>query len=146
MSDVTPLDFSNALRTAFNTFWAARTPIAWPNKDFDPAREVGDDADAAWVRFASVGDTDGNQRYSGSVDRAHFSRSGIATIEVYVRQQQTTDLAYTLANAALQFFEKPGVANALFGNISSPVEIGNDGTWFQLTVSANWTYFTDRAS
>lgn len=144
MSNVTPRQFTDDLLTSFTTFWAGRTPLAYPNVDFDPASEVGDDPSAAWVRIFIQGADPGVQRFSNSVQNDHYARAGRVVYEIYVRQAASTDLAYDLADAILEWFQKPEVPNALFLNFSDPVEIGPDGTWFQVTLSADWVYFTDR--
>ncbi len=145
MSYVSPLAIQNALLESFTTFWAARTPIAYPNSNFDPAALLGDDLEAAWVRVYLLGDVEpGQVRYSNSVASDHFSRSMTITFEVYVRQNTSMDQPYTLIDNVLEYLQKPDVPNAIFTNISSPVEIGPDGVWFQVTVSADLLYYTDR--
>jgi hypothetical protein len=144
MSEVTALEFRDRLFTAFDTFWAGRTLIAAPNVDFDPSK-LPDDA-TAWVRLYILGSTEGQGRSSNSVSRNHWNRSGAFTIEVYVRQGGDLDEAYTLAEAAMEFLEKPDVADAWFTQITPPQEFGPDGAWFQVTVAASWVYWTDRAA
>jgi hypothetical protein len=144
MSNVTPLAFRDSLFTAFATFWAGRTQIAAPNVDFDPA-EIPEN-ETAWVRLYILGAVDGQSRLSRSVNPDHFARSGIFTIEVYVRQGGDLDEAYALADAAMEFLESPGVAAANFSNLSPPQEFGPDGTWFQVVVSSAFVYWTDRAA
>ena len=56
------------------------------------------------------------------------------------------DAALTLLDAAGHFLEAPGVQNFWFTNIGTPIPIGNDGAWWQITLSAEWHYFTDRSS
>ena len=144
MSEVTALDFRNSLFAAFETFWAGRTELATPNNDWDPANLSSNDD--AWVRLYILGDPTGQTRYSNSVARDHFQRSGTFTVEIYVRQNKDVDLAYQLAEAVQEFLAKPGVADSSFSDVSAPVENGPDGTWFQVVVSASWLYWTDRAA
>ncbi len=144
MSNVTPLAFRDSLFTAFAAFWADRTQIAAPNVAFDPSEIPADET--AWVRLYILGNTEGQARLSGSVNPDHFSRSGIFTVEVYVREGGDLNEAYTLAEAVIEFLESPGVPASNFRNISPPQEFGPDGTWFQVTVSAAFVYWTDRAA
>ena len=144
MSNVTALEFRTALFTAFDTFWADRTQIAPPNVPFDPDKIP--EGDTAWVRLYILGAEGGQERLSQSVDPHHFSRSGIFTVEVYAREGADTDEAYELAEAAIEFLENPGVDASAVSNISSPRELGRDGAWFQVSVSASWVYWTDRAA
>ena len=146
MSYVSPLDFFDSLMAAFTTYWADRTPISYPNKPFSPATLVGDDATAAWCRVFLAGDPAGQTQYSNSAATDHFARSGQIVIESYVREQSGSALAYTLADAALLFLQRKDVPDMIFQNISAPQETGSDGTWYQIAVSATWTYFTDRAA
>lgn len=145
MSTVTALDFRNRLFTAFETFWAERTVIAVPNVAFDAECDVPA-GDTAFVRLYILGDANGQVRNSNSVDRNHWSRPGKFTVEVYVRQGGDLDEAYALAEAAIEFLESPGVADAWLTQITPPQEIGPDGTWFLVTVGASFVYWTDRAA
>jgi len=149
MSDVTPRTFRDDLLGAFNTYWTALhsdVPIAFPNVVFDP-EDVGESDTGAWVRVAIVGSSEGGQiRYSNSVARNHWQRNGKITFEVYVREQASTDRIYDLVDDIALFLENPGSDFAVISNISAPVELGPDGTWFQVSLSADWLYFTDRAA
>ena len=144
MGQVTPAAFRDAVFTAFDTFWAKRTQGDFPNVDFDP--DELPEGETAWVRLFFLGRSEGETRFSHSVARNHFQEEGVLTIEVHVRQGEDTDQAYALALAAQQFMRKPGVANSHFFNVSTPEEIGPDGTWFQVNVSASWLYWTDEAA
>lgn len=147
MSDVTPTIFRDAVFAAFDTFWADRTPVAYPNLEFDPDSAFPTPgADDAWARLFLLGSADGMERYSSSVLSNHWSRSGVLTLEAYGRQGGSTDRVYELADAFMQWLENPGVANTVFSEITQPQEVGPDGTWFQVVVTANWLYFTDRAA
>lgn len=145
MSEVTATGFRDALFTAFDEFWADRTPVAWPNKPFDPQALGEDDADA-YVRPFILGDPDGQTRLSNSVARDHFIRAGQFTIELYSRMGQSTDRVYELAEAVLAWLANPGVTETIFSQISSPQEIGALGSWYQVNITANWRYFTDLAA
>ncbi len=144
MSEVTALQFRDTLFTAFDTFWAKRTQIAPPNVPFNP--DTLPEGEKAWVRLYILGDGDGQVRYSNSVARNHFQRAGLFTVEVYVREGVDLDEAYTLAEAVQEFLAKPGVADSFFTNVSQPQEIGPVGAWFQVSVTAAWLYWTDRAA
>ena len=146
MSYVSPVDFYDSALDAFSTFWAGRTPVSYPNKTFSPEEEVGDDPGGAWCRIFIAGDPLGQTQYSNSVRTDHFIRTGQIVIESYVRQQAGAQSAYVLADAALLFFQQQSIPDATLSNISSPLEVGSDGVWYQISVSATWRYFTDRAA
>jgi hypothetical protein len=78
VSEVTALQFRDTLFTAFDTFWAKRTQIAPPNVTFNP--DTLPDGETAWVRLYILGDAAGQTRYSNSVARNHFQRSGLFTV------------------------------------------------------------------
>lgn len=149
MSNVTPAQWQEDVLTAFKTFMDANhptIPIAYPNRAFD-IEDAGEADDAIWVRPYILGaNDDGQIRFSNSVASNHYQRNGILTIEIYIRQQGSLSAAYAVANNILLFLENPGISNSVFNNISAPQEIGPDGSWFQLTVRADWLYFTDRAA
>ncbi len=140
MSEVTSLAFRDNVLTAFDTAWADETEIAAPNVDFKL------DGKDEWVRLYILGNTYGQERFSSSVSTNFWRRTGILTIEIFVRQNTDLDRAYVLAEKAILWLENPGVADSIFNTRSAPVEIGTDGTWFQVTVTADWQYFTDRAA
>ncbi len=145
MSEVTALSFRDSLFNAFNTFWAGRTEIASPNRDFDP--DELPESEEAYVRLFILGNPEGQTRLSNSVARAHFSEAGLFTAQVYVREGTDLDLAYQLGQAVVDFLSKPGVADSNFSNVSPPQEFGLTGDgWFQVVVSAAWLYWTDRAA
>lgn len=139
MPEVTAGAFRDSVFNAFDTAWADETEIAAPNKQFIT------DGKAEFVRLYLLGNAEG-QRLSNSVLTNFWIRSGIMTIQIYVRQDTDTDRAYVLAEKALLWLENPGVAQAIFTSRSAPVETGSDGTWFLVTVSADFQYFTDRAA
>lgn len=149
MSDVTPIAFRDDMLGAFRTFWLARNPtvpVAYPNLPFDP-ESAGEAVDAAWIRITIQGNAaPGQQRFSNSVARTHWHRNGTVAIEVYVREGGSTDRCYALANDVAQWMENPGMTYAMLRNLGSPVEIGPDGTWYQLSLSADWMYLSDRTA
>lgn len=141
-ADSTPLSFRDNLFTAFNTFWAARTPLAWPNETFDPGEVFSTPADTdAWTSVTILGDPDSETRRGVQA----FERAGSVTLMIHVRVGTLTDKLYTLTDAALEFFElhRPDVKDAILGAPRS-VELGPDGTWSIMEVTAPYRYFTNR--
>lgn len=143
-------DFGNELYGSFDTYWTQvrpEVPVAYPNRVFDP-EDVGIEDSGAWVRLYSLATSDetGNARFGRSSDPAVFYRSGILTVEVYIRVGQSTDLAYDLADDVLAWMEKPDMATVFLTNLTGAQEVGPDGTWFQIATGATWQYFTDRAN
>lgn len=138
---IKPAQFRDNLFAAFATFWAGRTPVAYPNVQFRPETVAGD----AWVELQLVGDDAGRTEIGSSEAGQPASFSGTLGISIYVRMGQGTDLAYDLAEAAVAFMEAPrNVPNTLLRDISAPQEIGPDGVWWQVNVTCTFVYFSDR--
>ena len=140
-ADATPLSFRDSDFTSFSTFWAARTVIRWPNVPFDPQVDVPA-ADSAFVGVNLLGASGGEGRQGVK----SFMREGSMTIQIYTRAGRSTDEVYSLANAVLEFFELRSTTKAEDGYFKAArsVEIGPDGTWYQLDVTADYIYFTNR--
>lgn len=150
---ITPKDFRDNVFSALNTFWADRTPIAWPNLQFDPA------AVSAYLEARLVGNPGGNvgsiertvgaQRdYGSSTFEQTRSRSGLIVLTIYVRQGpiDTTGQLYDLVDAALSFLNHPRlIPETIIGKVGA-TETGPDGTFFVATVTGEYTYFTDEAT
>ena len=142
--------FQEDVLGTFKTYWEALhadVPIAYPGVEFNPAEDVPEDDDAAWLRIWIRGNAEQSQtRYSNSLSTNFWMRKGRITFEVYAREDNGATRAYALVNDASKWLENSGCAFAMFGNISAPVEVGPDGTWFQVSISADWSYLTDRAA
>jgi hypothetical protein len=146
MPDITPTAFQDEIMNGFGTFWAARSQIASPNRVFDREKvPAGDDAFIEWT-ITGDGGSDGQTRYSHSVERNHFSRVGRIVFTASTRLHTGVDPAYALLDAVGHFLEAYKLANAIFTEIGSPLDLGHDGAWHQVSLTANWLYFTDRPS
>lgn len=143
MAGLTPTGFRDALFEAFADYWASRTPIAWPNQMFDPD-SVGTSDDAAWVSPNIQGQLEGQAPIGTS---GYYQRQGVVIVNIYTRTGAGTDRAYALADNVLEFFEDPApdVAEAVFNRLGVQ-EFPPGEAWFQVTVTANYLYFTDRGA
>jgi hypothetical protein len=144
MPDITQVAFQDEIMNGFAAFWGERTQISSPNKEFD--REKVPAADATFIEWSISGDPDGQQRFSHSVERNHFSRQGVIVFTANVRSLLRLKPALADLDQCLHFLEAYHLDNAIFRNIGTPVDLGNDGAWHQVSVSADWVYFTDRSS
>lgn len=63
-----------------------------------------------------------------------------------MRLREGLDPALELLNDASLFLEAVVVPHAIFSGIGTPIPLGDDGAWSQVSLSANWLYFTDRPS
>ncbi len=144
-ADATPITFRDALFLGFNTFWAARTPISYPNLPFDPEDFFADPKpDDAWVALSLLGAPEGEQH----VGNAAYVRKGLFNVQIYVRGDVATDGFYVLADGALEFFELRSVdlKDGFMDQNGRLLEIGEDGVWYSGNCSVDWTYITNRAA
>lgn len=145
MPVITPQDFTDALFGAFNTYWAARTEIVWPNKPFD-ASSLSSAQLTAYVRPTINELPEGERPYSTSVSPQFWTREGVFQLEIFTRGEGATDRSNELVEDALQFVERPPLAidGAIFRR-RGRFTIGFTGVWYQDNVTAAFLYFTDRA-
>lgn len=125
---------ANAIRSRFSAEWGATTPIAWPNKKFDPLKtDAGVARDPApWVRF-SILPADADQTTIGAAGGRTFRHDGTVTVQVFVPDNEGDGEARTLAELAAAIFRGITVSGIRFGApyVTAP---GNDGAgWYQLT-------------
>ncbi len=134
------------LVAGFTTFWGATTPVAKPNEIFDPASLGVADA-AAYVRPVMQGNKPRALVASSVSSRGVFEAGGAFGVEVYVRINSGTSLAYQLADKALEWFERQDVADVLFRNIGPLEEIGATlGGWYQVNAVADFVWWPNRDS
>lgn len=145
MSEVTQDAWDSRVMTAFKTYWDTVHPgvqIASPNRDFEPAKIPADVK--TYLEWADVGLD--QTRYSHSVARNHFSRTGVFTFTAHVRLGEKLKLATDLVETCGRFFETVVIADGYFQKVGVPLDLGHDGAWHQVSISGNWLYFTDRPS
>lgn len=145
MSDITPSIWQSRIMDAFEIYWTTVNPtviIASPNREFDRAKVVG----TTFVEWDIQGSPDGQTRYSNSVARNHFSREGSMTFVANVKVLEKVALALDLLDAIGLFWETAVIEGGFFRNIGTPLTLGSDGAWYQVSLSTNWLYFTDRSS
>lgn len=144
MSDVSPIEFQDEVMDAFGVYWAGRTQIASPNKQFDRAKVPT--SDPGYLQWFILGDPGGEHRFSHSVERNHFSRTGLITFTANVPILVGLDPALEMLDAVQLFLTAHKFATAIFSGVGTPLPLGDDGAWVQVSLSANWLYFTDRPS
>ena len=140
--DATPATFQDSILASFTTLWAGRTPIAHVNLPFDPDTAFSPKTnDDAYVRISFLNDSDGEQNRGSSI----FERRGVVTVQIYARAGQGSDVIQAHVDAVLGFMELNS-ADVKDGYINRPrvIEIGSNGTWFEIDVTASWVYFTSR--
>ena len=142
MSELTFLQARDESFNGFAAAWNGLTPIAAPNRVFNPEKVSG----PSYTRLAFSSDLGGQQRLSTSVDRNHFIRSGTMEVGCYVKIGKDLDLAYTNCEVVMRWFEKPSLSTIMFFDLTPPQDFGEAGGWYQVAVAAQWRYLTDRAA
>lgn len=127
-------DEAAAIRSRFNTEWAAATPVAMPNVAFTPPN------DASWVRLTIL--TAGAEEAalsSGGTQR--YRHDGTISVQVFVPANSGDGVARTLAEQACAIFRGETFSGVRCG-APFVTEAGNDGNgWYSLVV---WVpYFRD---
>ncbi len=145
MSEITFQAAQDEVMSNFATYWAGRTYIQSPNR---PSVRSKIDPTEGYIEWLMTGAAGGQTQASHSVDRNHFQRDGTLTFTANAPKNDKggTDLATNLLEAALHFIEAWKLPNVRFRNLGTFVPLGDDGTYAQVSVSADWFYFTDRAS
>ena len=146
MSNITPTIWQTTVMTAFKTYWNGTShsdvQIASPNRPFDRARV---DADT-FIQWFMAGDPAGQKRYSHSTLNNHFSREGTWTFTANVRTELKSSLALDLLDSIGLFYETAVLDGGYFKSVGAPIPLGDDGAWYQVSLSSGWIYFSDRQS
>lgn len=122
-----------SVRAFFNTSWAAKTPISWPDVAFTPPNN------SSWVRFAMKPD-DAYQASIGSPGSNRFRRKGKVIIQVFQPQGMGSTDARDKADDAVDIFMANNLAGFIFKNVVAK-DIGPDGAgWYQWNVYADYQY------
>ena len=145
MSNITPTAWQTEVMDAFIAYWAPIHPdvqIASPNRPFDRSKVPED----TFVEWSLIGEAGGQTRYSNSTANNFFSRIGTMTWTANVKVQLKVELALDLINDIGLFYETVLLEDGYFTGVGTQVPLGDDGSWYQVSLSANWIYFTDRQS
>lgn len=115
--------------------WGDQTPYMFQNEDLET------DNLPEWARV-TVLETNSTQDTLGNSGNRKFERSGVVTVQIFVRGGTGTQRLDELATIARDAYE--GFTFALSSvtfldvNVS---EIGPDGSWYQYNVTANFRYY-----
>ncbi len=139
MPVITDSDFRDNVFTAFEAFWASRSTIAWPNVEFNP-----EDLDE-YIEVQLIGDPEGQLPVGTSIAQQTKRRRGTVAFSIYVRENTSLDTAYARSNAVKDFLSTTrAISNTNFTGIGQQ-EVGPDGVFFQVNVTASYAYYTDRS-
>jgi hypothetical protein len=135
-----------AITAAFRTDMLSTQPLvqlAWENVKFDPDEKFPSPIETdAWVRF-NMQHTPG-EAGNASLGNRYFRRTGVIIVQCFTRADTGRVRSNAVVDSVLLFFEQTSVPGTWFRG-QSPSEAGDDGSWFQVNVSADFTYDTLRA-
>lgn len=130
----------------FKTDWDANTPAAnggqvptvrWPGVDAGSPPP----SDGPWARIV-VRHATSRQSTFGETGNRRFTRPGLVTVQVFtpLTAGGGLSLAEKLAIIARNAFEGRGTASGIWFRNVRIQEIGEDGTWYQMNVLAEFQY------
>lgn len=116
------------IRTRFNSIWANRTPVDFPNKKFTQPSPP-----APWCRFRV---TNGDSvRTTIGASTNNYRHLGIIYVQVFIPDDSDVNVGYALAETAADTFRDWGGATVQC-RTPNIKEIGSDGSgYFQINVS-----------
>ena len=120
-------DERNAIAGRFDSLWAARTPVAWPNVGFDVPDK------GAWVRLTII-NGDATQRSIGNPGANVHRHNGVITVQVFVPIDSGIHTARDLADDAAAIFRNQRF-DGIRCDVPSAREVGPDDIWFQVNMS-----------
>lgn len=124
----------NAIQSYLDGNWVSTPPstIAYDNLAFTPPNG------APWIRLAIQNNIGFQAGLGGSVRR--FRRQGIALILVFVPEGSGPTQATQLAEEAVLLFEGVLLPGGLRFDLVNLREVGVEAGWFQINVSAGFSF------
>ena len=145
MSTISLRDFEKEVLEAFASFWRTGAgfttvpQIADPNGVFDRSKAGG-----PFIEWLIQGSPDGETRYSHSVEPNHFARRGTIVFTANVPVRSGDGFAFDMLDQVDYWLTAVSLPNGIFTGVGTPLSLGDDGSFHQVSLSANWLYFTDR--
>lgn len=94
----------------------------------------------AWARL-TIRHTSGSQAtLAGADGRSRWRRNGVVTVQIFAPFGTGLSISDKLAMIALAAFEGQATASGVWFRNARLQEIGSDGPWFQVNVSAEFEY------
>ena len=115
-------------RQHFDREWAKRTPVAWPNVDFEPPEDG-----TAWVRF-SVRAGGADQADMGA-ERVRDRYDGVIYVQIMTPKGTGDGDGLELAQAAATILHGIRASGVLI-RVPTVRPVGPDGAWYQTNVEA----------
>jgi hypothetical protein len=114
------------LKTRFNTIWANRIPVSWPNLAFTPPSPQ-----SPWCRFSIVGG-ESKQTTIGATNNNHRS-TGIVYVSIFIPSNTGDLIALQRADEAAAIFRNWAGTNVRC-RVPQIKAIGDSDGWYQINV------------
>lgn len=130
----------------FNQAWSA-DPISRDVRVFYddvpqdlPISDTGTRNPPPWARVTIRHNAGSQSSLAGQDGKRRWERSGVVTVQLFTPYGTGLSLADDLAMIVLGAFEGKATRSHVWFRNARPVEIGQDGAWFQTNVIAEFTY------
>lgn len=131
---MTEAEASHAIRSYFETEWAARTSLVFDNTTSEPPEQE------AWARI-SVRHNEAPQMTQGAPGNNRYEPFGRVFIQIFTPQGTNPVEAEQLASAAAAIFRGKSLSDDIRFLSPSVKEIGNDPHgWFQINVDVRFRH------
>jgi hypothetical protein len=129
---------TDSICECFNTAWANRTAIEWPNVASATGTKLSEGNDA-YVSFHVIHESS-DQLSLGETGNRVFTREGQFIAQIFVPvAKRGLDESTLLAKAALDAFEGITFGGVRFHQVGAKT-VGPQGNWFQVNVSGNFEF------
>jgi hypothetical protein len=135
--------------TFFKTNYDLITPSAplglspLPELVYDNKSQANEDTNLAWLRV-TLKPVLGVQETLGQSGTRRFKRQGLLFIQIFTPLDKGMQASDHLADGIINFLEggKTPTNNIPFNNVSPPQNMGNEGSWQQVNIDAEFIYHT----
>lgn len=112
-----------------------------PELFYDNQAQSNVDTDTAWLRV-TLKPALGTQHTLGQVGNRKFVRQGLIFIQIFTPLDKGMQASDHLADGIIGFLEggQTTTNNIPFNNVSPPKNIGNEGSWQQVNIDADFIY------
>ena len=109
---MTPVEIWTTCRSAINASWT-ETPVAWPNRDFDPAVDAPNNK---WMRpTIKMGDTFEGEKGEDGIG----IRTGVLFLDIFVGKDKGNRSALVYSVKLERMFRKKNLDNINFDEVST---------------------------
>lgn len=129
---------TDSICECYNTAWADRTPVEWPNVS-QPAGTKLSDGNVAYAAFHVLHEGSAQMSFGDTGNRV-FTREGQFIVQIFVPAgKRGLDESSLLAKAALDAFEGITFGGVRFHQVGAKT-VGLRDNWFQVNVSGDFEF------